>query len=46
MKSFEHQCKIAHVKLEVLSAVLLKIKVFWDVLLCQVVNGYQHFGGL
>jgi len=31
-----------HTKLEVYTAMLLKIQVFWDVVLCECVNSYKH----
>jgi hypothetical protein len=30
---------------EVLTAVLLKIRVFWNVAPCKLVNSYRHFEG-
>jgi hypothetical protein len=33
------------VSLEVLTLVLMKIQVFWDVTLCRLVNSYSRFGG-
>jgi hypothetical protein len=37
---------ISHMRFEVLTTVLLKIGVLWDVTLCQMVNSYLCFEGL
>jgi hypothetical protein len=34
-----------HVRFGVLTVVIMKIQVFWGVLLCQPVNGCSHFEG-
>jgi len=31
-------------RLKVLTAVLMKIQVLWDVAPCRLVNSYRHFG--
>jgi len=33
------------VSFEVLTLLLMKIQIFWDVTLCRLVNRYSHFGG-
>jgi len=35
-----------HRRFEVLTLVFIKTQVFWDVMLYQVANSYQHFGGV
>jgi hypothetical protein len=32
-------------RFEVLTAMLLKIEVFWDVTTCRLLNSYRRFGG-
>jgi hypothetical protein len=32
-------------RVEFLTEVLLKIEVFWDVMLCRLLNSYRHFEG-
>lgn len=34
-----------HVKSKILMAVSIKVMAFWYVMLCRLVNGYQHFRG-
>ena len=33
-------------RLEVLTAVLMKIQAFWDVMPCTLLNSYQCYGGV
>jgi len=34
---------VLFMRFEILRAVLSKIQIFWDIMLCQMVNSYCHF---
>jgi hypothetical protein len=34
--------RIQNAKFEVVTAVVVKVQIFWDVTLCQLVNSYNH----
>jgi hypothetical protein len=44
IKKYEEQYK--HTRFEVFTAVRIQVEVFWVVMLCSIVVGYQCFRGL
>jgi len=45
MKSLGTTTVIHNVRLEVLTRMLMKIQVFWDVMTQHLIRSYQHIGG-
>jgi len=38
-------CNIPFAVFDVITAVMMKSEVFWNVVVCQLVNSYRYFGG-